>query len=73
MKTDPNDEYPQVEFFQGKIDLEIDGRIEQVWLQPKAENVLTFASANQPKLVDFDFESTWINLTHWQICSTSLR
>ncbi len=60
MKTDPNDEYPQAEFFQGKVDFEIDGRIEQVWLKPKAENVLTFASANQSKLVNFDFESTWI-------------
>ena len=59
-KIDPNDEYPQVEFFQGKIDLEIDGRLEQIWLQPKAENIFAFASANQPKLVNFDFEGTWI-------------
>lgn len=59
-KTDPNDEYPQVEFFQGKVEIEIDGRIEQVWLAPKAENIFAFAAAQQPRLVNFDYDSTWI-------------
>lgn len=59
-KVDPNDEYPQVEFFQGKLEIEIDGRIEQVWLEPKAENAFSFASTQQPRLVNFDYESTWI-------------
>jgi aminopeptidase N len=35
--------YPQVEFFQGKVEIEIDGRIESAWLKPQAENVLHFA------------------------------
>lgn len=52
--------YPQVEFFQGKIDIEIDGRIEQVWLEPKGENVFTFNYPQAPAFVNFDFESTWI-------------
>lgn len=59
-KIDSNDEYPQVDFFKGKVEVEIDGRIEQVWLEPKAENVFTFASSEQPKLVNFDYESAWI-------------
>lgn len=59
-KVDPNNEYPQAEFFQGKIDIEIDGQIEQIRLQSKAENVFTFVSPAEPKLVNFDFESTWI-------------
>lgn len=60
-KIDPATEYPQVEFFRGKVDIEIDGRIERVWLEAKAENVFNFAaSAGQPKLVNFDYESTWI-------------
>lgn len=59
-KVDPNDEYPQSEFFAGKVEIEIDGRIEQVWLEPKAENVFTFASTQQPRLVNFDYESAWI-------------
>ena len=42
------------------MEIEIDGRIETVWLEPKAENVFTFASSQEPKLVNFDYESTWI-------------
>ena len=59
-KLDPNNAYPQVEFFRGKVEIEIDGRLETVWLEPEAENVFTFASPAPPKLVNFDFESTWI-------------
>jgi aminopeptidase N len=59
-KVDPKDQYPQVELFKGKVEIEIDGRIEQVWLEPKVENVFVFASPHQPKLVNFDYESTWI-------------
>jgi aminopeptidase N len=59
-EVDLNDEYPQVEFFQGKVEIEIDDKIEHIWLEPKVENVFTFASLQQPKLVNFDYESTWI-------------
>lgn len=59
-KLDLNDEYPQVEFFQGKIDIEIDGQIKQVYLQPKGENVFSFILLQEPKLVNFDYENTWI-------------
>lgn len=59
-KVDANNEYPQAAFFQGKVEIEIDGRIEQVWLQAKAENVFTFAATQEPRLVNFDYESTWI-------------
>lgn len=59
-KVDPNNAYPQVDFFQGKVEIEIDGKVEQVWLEPKGENVFTFASSNSPRLINFDFESTWI-------------
>lgn len=59
-KIDPNDEYPQVQFFQGKVEIEIDGRSEPVWLEAKAENIFTFAAPQPPKLVNFDYESAWI-------------
>ncbi len=52
--------YPQVLYFQGKIEIEIDGRVESVWLDAKPENVFTISNSGQPKLVNFDFESTWI-------------
>jgi len=57
-KTDLTDDFPQTEFFQTYVDVEIDDRIEGVWLKPQAENVLTFASPQKPKLVNFDFEGT---------------
>ena len=59
-KIDSTDEYPQVEFFKGKVEISIDGRIEQVWLEAKAENVFSFSCPRSPKLVNFDYESTWI-------------
>ncbi len=59
-KPDPKNPYPQVEFFQGKIEVEIDGRIEQIWLEPTEQNTFVFAADTEPKLVNFDVESTWI-------------
>ena len=59
-KIDPKNEFPQVEYFQGKIDIDVDGKTTQVWLDPKAENVFTIDSATAPKLVGFDNEGTWI-------------
>ena len=59
-KIDLTNEFPQVQFFQTKLDVEIDGRVQQVWIEPKAENVFTFDSANKPKIVNFDYEGTII-------------
>jgi aminopeptidase N len=59
-KTNPKDEFPQVEFFQTYVDVEIDDRVERVWIKPQAENVFTFAVTGNPKLVNFDYEGTLI-------------
>ena len=59
-KVDPNNEFPQVEFFQTYVDVEIDGNVQRVWIEPKAENVFTFDAAAKPKLVNFDYEGTLI-------------
>ena len=59
-KIDPLNQYPQVEFFQAKVDVEIDGKIQQVWLKPQSENVFTFDSPTKPQLVNFDYEGTLI-------------
>ncbi|MBS1797886.1 MAG: HEAT repeat domain-containing protein [Acidobacteria bacterium] len=56
---DKTDEYPQAEFFQGRIGIEIDGRIETVRLKPQTENVFTF-DLSPPKFVNFDYESVWL-------------
>ena len=57
-KIDLDNAYPQTEFFQTYVDVEIDNRVERVWLKPQEENVFTFDSAAKPKLVNFDYEST---------------
>ncbi|MGI8638689.1 MAG: M1 family aminopeptidase [Pyrinomonadaceae bacterium] len=57
-KVDPKNEYPQVEFFQTFVDVEVDGNVQRVWIKPQAENIFTFASAAEPKLVNFDYEGT---------------
>ena len=57
-KVDLMNEYPQVRFFQSYVDIEIDNKVERVWLEPKEENVFTFDSAVKPKIVNFDYEGT---------------
>ena len=57
-KLDVTNAYPQTEFFQSFVDVEIDNKIERVWMEPKAENVFTFSVASKPKLVSWDYEST---------------
>lgn len=59
-KIDPLNEYPQAEYFQARVDIAIDNRVEQVWLKPQAENVFTFDAATKPQLVNFDYEGTLI-------------
>lgn len=71
-KTDSANEYPQGDFFQGKVEIEIDGRIENVWLEPKAENIFSFEASEQPKLVNFDYENTWIKESKFQKTSDEL-
>ncbi len=63
-KIDPNNEFPQVEFFQTFMDVEIGtpsgARVERVWIKPQAENVFTFAADANPALVNFDYQGTLI-------------
>ena len=59
-KIDPLNAYPQAEFFQAKVDVEIDGKVQQVWLKPQAENDYTFDAPIKPQLVNFDYEGTLI-------------
>jgi aminopeptidase N len=52
--------YPQADFFKGKIDILIDGKLHTVWMEAKEQNVFTWRLLQKPKLVTFDHESTWI-------------
>jgi aminopeptidase N len=59
-KTDPKNAYPQADFFGGKMEIGIDNRIQTINIKPQTENVFVFNSAQQPKLVNFDYGSAWI-------------
>ena len=57
-KIDPTNEFPQTEFFRAYVDVEIDGNVQRVMIEPQAENTFTFASVTEPKLVNFDYEGS---------------
>lgn len=57
-KLDVTNDFPQTQFFQSVVEVEIDDHIERVWIKPQAENVFTFDAATEPKLVNFDYEGT---------------
>ena len=57
-KLDLTNEFPQTQYFQTYVDVEIDDKIERVWIKPEAENIFAFDAASEPKLVNFDYEGT---------------
>lgn len=59
-KPDTSSAYPQAEFFQGNMELQIDDKTETIWIESAAETTYTFAASSEPKLVYFDVENTWI-------------
>lgn len=59
-QVDTKDKYPQQDFFKGNVTIEIDDKMETVWLDAKAENHFRFNLPQKPKLVSFDYGSTWI-------------
>ena len=58
--ADSSDNNGKVKYFRGTVEIEIDNSIEKVRIEPKAENKFRFKVTHQPKLVNFDYESTWI-------------
>lgn len=59
-KKDSMAAYPQTNFFSGNMRVEIDGKPENVFLEAREENVLSFYASQQPKLVNIDAENYWI-------------
>ncbi|HEV8371506.1 MAG TPA: M1 family aminopeptidase, partial [Pyrinomonadaceae bacterium] len=61
---DPDSQYPQAEFFQTPVEIEIgtatQTRIERVIIEPKKEQTFTFKVDSAPLLVNFDYKSTLI-------------
>ncbi|HTH51646.1 MAG TPA: HEAT repeat domain-containing protein, partial [Pyrinomonadaceae bacterium] len=59
-KVDITNEYPQTQWFQGSVDVNVDNKVQRVWLKPQETNTFTFDSPTKPRLVNFDNESTWL-------------
>jgi aminopeptidase N len=59
-KIDENNQYPQAQFFKGKMKIEIDDTIVDIQIEHKAENSFTFNVLKEPKLINVDFENNWI-------------
>lgn len=59
-KKDSTATYPQVDFFQGFVDIQIDDEVRRVWIEPKGENLFSFELKASPKMVSFDYDGTWI-------------
>lgn len=57
--------YPQVNFFQGKLEIEIDGKRDVIQLKPQRDNHFTFRLPGPPKMLNFDVEQTWIKELQW--------
>lgn len=71
-KLDLTNEFPQTQYFQTYVEVEIDDRIERVWIKPEAENVFTFNSEAEPKLVNFDYEGTLLKELKFEKSSDEL-
>ncbi|HYX30283.1 MAG TPA: HEAT repeat domain-containing protein, partial [Pyrinomonadaceae bacterium] len=63
-KPDPDWLYPQANFFQTPVDIEIgtttNTRIERVLIEPKEEQTFKFSVDSEPLLVGFDYDGTLI-------------
>ena len=57
--------YAQVSFFQGKMEIEIDGKKQVIHLKPQRDNHFTFRLPGPPKMLNFDVEQTWIKEIQW--------
>ncbi len=64
-QPDTTSAYAQVNYFQGKMEIEINDSIYTINILPQKTNTFNFILADAPKLVNVDFQSTWIKeFTH---------
>lgn len=57
--------YSQVDFFEGKISIEIDGKIEPIYVHPQQENIFTFQCNTAPQFVNFNYEQIFLCETNF--------
>ena len=52
--------YEQVAYFEGKINLEIDNKLESIYIQPQQKNVFSFNCSSEPRFVNFNAEQIFL-------------
>ena len=52
--------YPAAKYFSGKVGIELDDSIKEVWLEAKPLNTFSFDLPAAPRLINFDYENRWI-------------
>jgi len=57
---------PQVKYFKGIMEIEIDDRIETIQIQAKEINQYSFTRKQKPIMVNLDIENTWIREIHFE-------
>jgi aminopeptidase N len=68
-KLDPSSSFPQVQYFETPVEVEIGTanatRVERIMIEPKLEQSFTFAVDSEPLIVNFDYKSTIIKELHF--------
>jgi aminopeptidase N len=59
-EKDTTTSYPQVDYFEGNMDIQIDGKLYNVFIAAKKENRFIFPQNTAPQLLHIDYQSTWI-------------
>ncbi|MCU0468095.1 MAG: hypothetical protein MUF58_05790 [Arcicella sp.] len=57
---DDKAEYPQTEFFEGKIKVEINEKIESIYLLPQKETIVNLSVESAPSFVNFNVEQGFL-------------
>ncbi len=71
-KPDSAANYPQVDYFRGKMEIVIDNKIHTVWIEPKEENIFSFSLTKEPRLIQPDFHSYWIKEINFEKSTAEL-
>lgn len=59
-QPDSTSNEPQAPWFQGHMDLVLDGDVHRVWLEPQEENTFHFPLVRAPQVMVIDHQSQWI-------------
>ncbi len=54
-------DFPTTKYFKGKIVVELDDQLSEIFIEARRENKYILKAKSNPRFVNFDFESSWVN------------